>query len=321
MSKHPALENIVFIFGDGRSGNTFLSNEIHAYTHTVMPPENQLLNKIFYEFPKAKKITSSFLREKCIAQIFKDIKFSDWELKKNEIQTLLESAPLTREEFLIECLELYCKKHAPQATAIGIQKDYIELYPWIVSIFPNAKFLWLVRDGRAVFHSKSKSTLSDRGHVFETNAQKASCIWRYKNTQLEKIMRKASDKILQVQYENLIADTESTMKKITIFLNLNKRVNRNDAMKIPDRYGTIHENVGKPGLKERATRWENGLSEKEIAQFEAISQAMLKKYGYTPKTKTSLIQRTQAELHYNIFVLKKKAALFARKYKKSLMPF
>ena len=94
---------------------------------------------------------------------------------------------------------------------------YIQIVPELAELYPNARFVHLIRDGRDVaisfldagFYDKGGRFFSD-GRSFEwTSAIRPGC--RYRQSRY-------STQIMDVRYEQLVFDPEGTLTQICAFL-------------------------------------------------------------------------------------------------------
>jgi hypothetical protein len=285
---HRALNKPFFIFGDARSGNTFLAWKIHAHMNVAMPPESLVVPGVL----KCKSYAD------VTDTIFSDDKFNDWRMGRTEIESRLKEVA-RKEDALLEIFNLYCEKHAPDARAFGLQKDYIDLYPRLRRLLPGAKILWLVRDGRAVFNSKKKSIPSNSSDPFETNPKKAALIWIRKNRALAHYAQRYGT-VLKIRYEDLVSDTPGVLKKISDFLELPCHDTPRAAMEIPERYAAIHSNVGETPLPGRIDSWQAELSESDIRAYESIGAGALLHHGYATVFGQSIAQRLSSALQVSL---------------------
>lgn len=87
-------------------------------------------------------------------------------------------------------------------------------------MFPNAKFLLMIRDGRAVVHSIISRMVTISGFdlkSFRTCLEKWNSVME---TMYHLCMKVGSDKCLAVYYEQLVLHPEEVMKNILNFLDI-----------------------------------------------------------------------------------------------------
>ena len=86
------------------------------------------------------------------------------------------------------------------------------------SILPNAKFIYMIRDGRAVAHS---NIVRSRDRMISTVFKEYLIKWKNLN---EKAIRDCdqigSDHCLRVKYEDLVLHPEKTLRNMISFLDI-----------------------------------------------------------------------------------------------------
>jgi hypothetical protein len=164
----------------------------------------------------------------------------------------------------------------------GVKKgSYVYYLNSIRQLFPSARFLCLIRDGRAVFHSKKNSRYSVTGRPFTTDPRDAAKVWKERMNLMRQLERLGA-RCHMVHYENLIADTDHSLDEIGEFLGLVRAEDSRATYAIGERYeGGLHQNIHRPPLTERIDYWRQGLSAEEIGAFEAIAGAELEREGYS----------------------------------------
>ena len=88
----------------------------------------------------------------------------------------------------------------------------------LAKMFPRAKFLLLVRDGRAVAHSIVKRNVTITG-VDAKSIVSAANFWNKVMTNMWKSCRSLQGTCLPVYYEQLVTDPEHVMKEVLQFIN------------------------------------------------------------------------------------------------------
>jgi hypothetical protein len=165
----------------------------------------------------------------------------------------------------------------------------------IQRVLPEARFIHVVRDGRDV-------ALSHAGLWFGPGAHEDAALWWVSRVQDARRQADLVPAYLEVRYEDLITDTESTLRRICQFLRLpwqtcmldyyrragerlaelNRDVPAPDGSRIvrgEDRLG-IFERTTHPPDAERVARWRRELPADQLATFEHTAGSMLREFGY-----------------------------------------
>lgn len=248
----------------------------------VIPPETNFLPQFLNNSTVYPSIRNLFSLHKAIKE---DVKFKDWNLKaKDYLPYLACEFNYKPEKLVSELLKLYAKKHGQNqrsSTHFGFKKgSYRKHFRIIKKYFPECKFIYLIRDGRAVFNSKKNSLQSKTGEPFETNPRKAALQWMEAILDYEQISSEYPEDTLLVKYEDLVSDQERILEDIRQFLGIEKLVNSGTHYNIPERYGNLHENVSKKPNAGFAYKWKQQLEKDEINTFNDIAGEYLAYYGY-----------------------------------------
>ena len=89
---------------------------------------------------------------------------------------------------------------------------------YLKTIFPNSKFIFMIRDGRAQSHSSIKRKMSGPAPMSEF--LRFLKIWNTKVTDMYEQCLSNANSCLPVYYEQLVLHPEENLKKITEFLNV-----------------------------------------------------------------------------------------------------
>jgi len=147
----------------------------------------------------------------------------------------------------------------------------------LLGLFPDARFIHIIRDGRGVAASIIPL---DWG---PNTVHKTACSWksrvsRYLSAESE--LRK--DQIMRVRYEDLIQAPEPALRDICSFLDLEyqPQMIRGSGFKVPRYQDKQHALIGKEPDKKRINAWENSLTPRQIEIFESIAGGLLLSLGY-----------------------------------------
>ena len=172
----------------------------------------------------------------------------------------------------------YAIAHGRPAPTLWIDQSIFVLHIWkLLQLFPDARFIHLVRDGRAVAASiiplnwGPKGVLSAARHWIQHLAHGFAA---------EAAL--GPDRIIRVHYEKILAEPEATMKRLSSFLG----VEFHPAMLVPAGLALPahtrhqHELIGAPLDTKRIDAWRRSLTEREIEIYEAVAGDLLALLGY-----------------------------------------
>lgn len=207
----------IFVGGFPRSGTTLMRAMLDAHPDIRCGQETRVIPKILLNFPKILNL------------------FNDREKRRREeagvTQELLDSA-------VAALIGEIIAKHGEPAPRL-CNKDPLTFrnLSYLARIFPKSKFIFMVRDGRAVVHSIMERKIVIRGvdnHRPEILLRTWNEAIREMNVQCEKL---GQARCLRIPYEHLVLFPSQSMKIVLEFVD----VGWNDAV--------IHHEtkIGKPG--------------------------------------------------------------------------
>lgn len=161
---------------------------------------------------------------------------------------------------------------------------------YIKGLFPNAQFLFVIRDGRAVAHSIVSRKVTISG--FDYTSYRDSIIrWNSATESMYNQCQSLGDKIcLPVHYEDLVLHPEKTMRKVMEFLKINWSetvLHHEDYVNKPgggielSKLERSTDQVVKPVNTETLSKWVGHIP-KDVLDDMAKIAPMLAKLGYDP---------------------------------------
>jgi hypothetical protein len=279
---------IFFIVSKGRSGSTLLLNLLDANPNTVVPLESTFLVHLYTKYKHVKKWNKKIVDEYLIdlyrmRKIRRRWKLDKTELK-NKLYNLLEETENVTYGAVSKVIYSSYKSIFPKQN-IQLIGDKNPIYtfsiPIIKEIYPQAKFIHLVRDPRA----------NVRSHIVTFKTKFLSFIvfkWLYYNKEIEKRKMSSPDSFLTVKYENLVESPEETLTGICNFLNVVYNPEMLDFYKKVDaKYGKYekyvkgaHASLTKPINKGFSTKWKSFFSDNQQNIINSICEKHLVKYEY-----------------------------------------
>jgi Sulfotransferase family len=135
----------------------------------------------------------------------------------------------------------------------------------LVSLWPNARYLHIVRDGRDVARSRI-------GMGWAGNVWTASFVWARLEKQWDRVKRTLTpDQVMDVHYEALVAEPEATLRQVCDFLGV---AYDNAMLRYPE--STTYS----PPNPQLAFQWRRKLTSTEIRLAEAVQGEVLQTRGY-----------------------------------------
>lgn len=153
--------------------------------------------------------------------------------------------------------------------------------PYLLQMFPDARFIHIVRDGRAVTQSHLQRTLRQieaapqahqRYGIYPDSATIALQLARFWRQNVEEVARQAdafglgADRLFHITYEQLCADPQSALADICAFLGL-------DAAKLPP-------SIWDMSIVNQNHKWRQVFSPEEARRLSAEMQPTLAQWGY-----------------------------------------
>lgn len=270
--------NPLFIVGVQRSGSTLLRLILNAHSKIAIPEEARFLTPLL----KYKKINKIYKGAELLTlknYLKNNSQFALWNFDSSGFfakLNLLESISL---RYLIDLMfSSYC--NCENKTVWGDKSLFFGSVHILHQLFPDARFIHIIRDGRDVFDSWRK--IDKR----KNNPAVISLDWAYKeksiNTAFDKL---PNDKKLSVRYEDLIDSPDKIVKRVCNFLDIPFEHNMLEFYKSSKKYiGGHHSRLIFNKIDSgNANKWKKALTESEIRIFTCLSRNLLRKYGYETK--------------------------------------
>jgi hypothetical protein len=280
-----------FVVGVGRSGTTLLRLMLDAHPDLAMPPETGFVPDLIAA-AKREGATPETLLEAVTGHR----KWGDFPMSEQELLERWRGLERLRARGAVRAFfELYAA-HQGKPRWGDKTPGYTMYMGPISNTLPEAHFVHVIRDGRAVALSRMR-TLALR----PTEISKVARRW-------QKRLHKARDKganldhYLEIRYEALIREPEQTLRQVAEFIDLpwdpgmldyhersSERLAELDrdipawGKKLPrsaESRMALHQQTTKPPDTARIDRWRDELSAEEIESFEREAGQTLTELGY-----------------------------------------
>jgi len=264
----------IFIGGHPRSGTTLLGAMVGAHTDCICTPESQFKTRALRQSCRDKADISTALR-----WIKEDWRFRIWGLD-------IGSAPLDElhsySTLILWIVNAYAEKFGKKNPGLWVDHtpSNVKNAASLLELFPDAKFIHIVRDGRAV---ASSIIPLDWG---ANTINGAALSWAKRMSQYVAVESSlGSKKIVRVRFEDLVLDPETTLISICGFLGIDyqSQMVRGGGLKVPQYTLKQHSLIGKGPDQKEVKSWEKELSPRQIEIFESIAGELLLSLGYALK--------------------------------------
>ena len=269
-----------FIVGAGRSGTTLLRLMLIAHSRIEIPPETWFVSELVRRLP-IREVLAPAEVARAVEIMTADYRWPDMGMTAEALRQAAAALPNPR---LVDVIDIVYRHHLASSGKMRFGDKtprYIEIVPQLSILYPGAKFIHLVRDGRDVAASIIELNWNDKGcRYYERDFR-----WTQVLRQREQLGKSDLDRnILDVRYEELVRAPEETMWRICAFLgeefepamiDSNRLVER-----VPARERKIHPKLEKRLSEEAIAAWRTKLSNLECFAMEACLQKDLRRWGY-----------------------------------------
>ena len=259
-----------FIVGSARSGTTLLRLMLNAHRAVAVPPESRFITEI--QHSNAPIGVDSFL-----AALGSHKRFQAWDLPLEAVRSEIDGDPVPYADAITAAYLAYTRLHGKTRWGDKTPR-YVEEIPFIAGLFPEGRFIHLIRDGRNVALSYANVPFGPK------NVSKAASLWSSRVQQGCRDGRALGrGRYIEIRYEDLVEDAAGEARDICEFLELEfdegmleYTERARDA--VLDRAARFNPNVTKKPTQTRS--WTSEMPDGQVAIFEAIAGDCLSELGY-----------------------------------------
>jgi hypothetical protein len=271
-----------FIIGSGRSGTTLLRTLLYRTDQIVIPPEsNEWFKKALLNFVINNNASWESL---CLQTLSIYSEKEDFKYWHTDLMTNIERLQMTDKNqrsfaLIIDYIYTeYLNQHNSKASFWGDKTPYMSFaLDWINLVFPNAKYIHMLRDGRDVVLSMINSL--DHFSTFESACHR----WNWALNAIQKFEKTNSHNVLTVKYEALVSSPENQMKTVLDFLAIacdNNILLQENKVSVGDESLSHLGNSKKTITMDSIGRWKS-IADADMTLISSKLEKNLKKYGYT----------------------------------------
>lgn len=274
-----------------RSGSTFLAGLLDSYADINVTLEAGLPDGTKRDLLE---IADPGHVWEALDKLYADDKFRAWNIDRPALARRLQSLDYpVRYPALFHAILDECFQHREGRLRIYKCSYYLEYVDHVRTLFPDAKFIFILRDIRAIYHSQKQAVSSRKGAPMATNPFGFAAKYNRAAALLDQYGNR--DWFHLVRYEDLLCKTEAEMESLLRFLGVSSRRGERTAQAyyaaIPDGQKLLHANISAAPQAGRAGAWRAGLTRWELHVLQHSARATLKRYGYDIADEDPLSQR------------------------------
>ena len=283
------MKPFAFFVGTNGSGTTLHRAIFDSHPDLAIPGEARFVVKLAEQLDRYR--SDGFDTARLVKDLGKQGRFENWGLELDEVGRGLADPPVKDyPDAIRRVYGLYAGQRGKGRYGDKTQANIHHL-PLLAELFPEARFVHAVRDGRDVALA----------HTDGTKIEQVAISWKRRvSAGREAGQALGPERYIESRFEELIDDTEGSVRRLCEFIDLPfdpqmleyyKRADDIVATTaVPDRHKDIFLPPTK-GLKD----WRRDLSDDQVARFEALAGDLLREMGYERKfEKVPLSARTAA---------------------------
>jgi len=290
----------LFIVGCARSGTTLLETMLNKHPEICINHESHFIIDLMRRYIFGRKYRGKNSLSDFVNDLLSHKRYSLWQDKQK----------INRNEF-----SYYRGKSVPEIYeavfsryAHGENKSmwgdktpkYVNFIVFLSEIFPESRFIHIIRDGRdvalsAIERKWGPGNLWQSAHYWKIQTTLGIVAGRWLK------FTGQQNRYLEIKYEDLLNNTEAILRNICTFLNVNYHDSmltyyESSAKHIPEAYSYVHRKVKEKPDTSRIGKWKNEMSRNELIKFEKIAGSLLTALNYETITQHDPAQYSEKYL-------------------------
>ena len=259
-----------FIVGSARSGTTLLRMMLNAHPEVAVPPESRFVVELY----RSDEVEVDDFLERLDAHP----RWTSWDTPIEDVRAQLVGPTTVRYPQAIEAAYMAFAQNRNKKRYGDKTPRYIEDLPLLARLWPEAKFVHLVRDGREVALSYADVPFGP------STVAKAAALWKERVVLgMEQGRPLGPDRYTELRYERLLANPQAEVEGLCSFLDLDFEpamldYSQSARAEVLDRARLYNPNVTRSITKTRS--WDEQMPPSQVEVFEAVAGDTLEELGY-----------------------------------------
>jgi hypothetical protein len=272
------MKNPVFIVGVDRSGTTLLTMMLDMHSQLWIPNESHFIVDYFEKYEGVAITQDDNLKRSIVRKIFDERYVRDWDISITADQVDVTACRTLSD--VIAAFYQACATSKGKMLWGDKTPRYLVHVDVLNKLYPEARFIHIVRDGRDVAESISQMWWGANDFA---SALKS---WERRVEMGHKMLNMLpQDRWIQLRFEDLVLDTKKELRRVTDFLQLPFEESMLGyasvaAEKVGGRIDKHHSGLMQAPQASETYRWKNRLSHADQALAWQIAGRMLKHFQY-----------------------------------------
>lgn len=260
-----------FIVGSARSGTTLLRLILNAHPEVAVPPESRFVVELYEGRDTID--TAHFLQA-----LGSHPRFQVWDLPIEAVAAEIGAdGEVAYREAIDAAFRAYARVDGKSRWGDKTPR-YVENLDLLGRLFPDARFIHLIRDGRNVALSYADVPFGPK------TVGKAATLWASRVRDGCRVGRTLGERYVELRYEDLVADAETHTRHLCDFLELEfdpgmmEYTDRARGSVLP-RASMYNPHVTEPPRAD-VRSWQRSMPDDQIEIFEAVAGDVLTMLDY-----------------------------------------
>jgi len=279
-----------FIVGSARSGTTLLRLILNAHADVAVPPESRFIVELWNG-------NDEVAVHDFVDRLGSHHRFDQWDLPISAVRDEIgDTTRLRYADAVGAAFRAYARVQGKSRWGDKTPR-YVEHIPLLANLWPEARFIHLIRDGRDVARSYADVPFGPK------TVGKAATLWA---TRVRKGITDGraleQGRYIEINYEDLVDDAEGETKDICDFLELDFDPGMLDYTERARGSVLPRASMYNPNVTQKPSRtrsWHESMPRSQVEIFEAMAGDVLAELGYErafpePSAKAKLIGKLGA---------------------------
>lgn len=272
-----------FILGFSRSGTTLFRHILNVHPNLAVVEEPHYWVKYYENIDLFGDLNNDVNLVRLLKSIFSTGRFKSHGLDIEIDNTLIEAInPRTYSRVIDVLFAKYAKQNGKPRWSVDNPSDIAKI-PKVLELFPDAKFIFLIRDIRGVVGSSIQVLGNDDFNYYKFGQGWIEGIELFKKN----VSNLPEDRWLIVRYEDLVSNPDSTLRLVCKFIDepYSERLINYNEYALDDVAHTKSDSYLKKISTGSIDKWKKLITKrKELERLESIVGRYLEEFDYKPVT-------------------------------------